>query len=83
MLMEFSEQTTNWLFLDDSNPDQGRLYVSTEHRASPAVQSEIARALRLRPALDLSPVHLSELRRLQMGKAATCISRLRQPESIC
>jgi len=69
MLMEFSEHTTNWLFLDDSNPGQGRLYVSTEHRASPAVQSEIARALRLRPALDLSPVHLSELRRLQIGKA--------------
>ncbi|KTR88285.1 GspE/PulE family protein [Pantoea dispersa] len=67
--MEFSEHTASWLHLDESNPDSGRLYVSTEHRASPAVQSEIARAMRLRPTLTLKPVHLSELRLLQLGRS--------------
>ncbi len=68
--MEFSEQSTNWLHLDDSSPGAVRLYVSTEHRANPAVQSAIARAMRQRPELNLLPVHLSELRRHQMGDAA-------------
>lgn len=65
--MEFSEKTQNWLYLDETNAAQGRLYVSTEHRMDPAVQSDIARALRLKPQLDLQHVHLSELRRHQMG----------------
>lgn len=68
--MEFSEQAVNWLYLDTSNPEQGRLYVSTEHRNSPAVQSDIARAMRQRPQPALHPVHLSELRRLQQGRGS-------------
>ncbi|AVV40013.1 GspE/PulE family protein [Pantoea vagans] len=67
--MEFSEQTLNLLHLDKSNPEQRRLYVSNEHLASPAVQSEIARARRQLPGLDIHTVHLSELRRLQTGRA--------------
>jgi len=78
--MEFSEQTLNWLHLDDSNPEQGRLYVSTEHRASPAVQSEIARARRSLPGLDIQPVHLSELRRLQTGRGGSAAAGTWSPE---
>jgi type II secretory ATPase GspE/PulE/Tfp pilus assembly ATPase PilB-like protein len=66
--MEFSEQSTNWLHLDNSSPGAGRLYVSTEHRTNPAVQSDIARAMRQLPQLNLQNVHLSELRRLKLGK---------------
>ena len=72
--MEFSEQSANWLYLDDSNPEQGRLYVSTEHRTNPAVQSDIARAMRQRPKLNLQPVHLSELRRHQLGSVVALSS---------
>lgn len=78
--MEFSEQSMNWLYLDDSHPEQGRLYVSSEHRASPAVQSEIARAMRQRPGLSMQSVHLSELRRLQMGRAGAAVSGNWSPE---
>ncbi|MGF7228186.1 GspE/PulE family protein [Pantoea agglomerans] len=66
--MEFSEEAVNWLYMDNSNPELGRLYVSTEHRTSPAVQSEIARAMRQQPQTALQAVHLSELRRLQQGR---------------
>lgn len=72
--MEFSEQSTNWLHFDDSSPEVGRLYVSTEHRANPAVQSAIARAIRQRPDLNLLPVHLSELRRLKLGRSGASVS---------
>ena len=78
--MELSEQTQNLLYLDDSHPEEGRLYVSTEHRASPAVQSEIARACRQLPGLDIQPVHLSELRRLQTGRAGTAATGSWSPE---
>jgi type II secretory ATPase GspE/PulE/Tfp pilus assembly ATPase PilB-like protein len=78
--MEFNEETLNWLHLDDSNPVQARLYVSTEHRASPAVQSEIARARRQLPGLDIEPVHLSELRRLQTGRAGIAATGMWSPE---
>lgn len=78
--MEFSEQTASWLHLDDTNPESGRLYVSTEHRANPAVQSEVARAMRQRSGLTLQHVHLSELRRLQMGRAGTAGSGTWSPE---
>lgn len=78
--MEFSESTVNWLYLDDSLPEQGRLYVSTEHRASPAVQSEIARVMRQRPGLSMQSVHLSELRRLQTGRAGTDAAGAWSPE---
>lgn len=78
--MEFSEQTQSWLYLDDSHPEQGRLYVSTEHLASPAVQSEIARAMRQRPELSMQSVHLSELRRLQMGRPGASVSGNWSPE---
>ena len=64
--MEFTESTVNWLHLDNSNPEQGRLYVSTEHRADPAVQSDIARAMRHYPRLNVEHVHLGELRRPQL-----------------
>jgi len=67
--MEFGEQTRNWLHLDDSRPEEARLYVSTEHRADPAVQSDIARARRSLTGLDVRAVHLSELRRLQTGRS--------------
>ncbi|XXN66797.1 GspE/PulE family protein (plasmid) [Enterobacter ludwigii] len=67
--MEFTESTVNWLHLDNSNPEQGRLYVSTEHRADPAVQSDIARAMRHYPGLNVEPVHLGELRRHQLQRA--------------
>lgn len=66
-MMEFSEESANWLHLDNSNPSNGRLYVSTEHRTNPAVQSEIARTMRNLPHIELKHVHLSELRRHQMG----------------
>lgn len=78
--MEFSEQSLNWLYLDDSQPEQRRLYVSTEHRASPAVQSEIARAMRRYPRLSMESVHLSELRRLQTGRTGTAVVGSWSPE---
>lgn len=78
--MEFSEETLNWLHLDVGNPEQMRLYVSTEHRGSPAVQSEVARALREMPKLVIEPVHLSELRRQQTGRAGTASTGAWSPE---
>lgn len=80
--MEFSEQTQNWLYLDNSHPELGRLYVSSEHRASPAVQSEIARTMRKLPELDIQHVHLSELRRLQTGRAGKTSAGAWSPEQI-
>ncbi|ELD2083753.1 Flp pilus assembly complex ATPase component TadA [Enterobacter hormaechei] len=78
--MEFSEQTLNLLHLDNSNLEQARLYVSTEHRANPAVQSEIARARRQIPSIDIQTVHLSELRRLQTGRAGAAAAGAWSPE---
>lgn len=78
--MDFSEQTANWLHLDESNPESGRLYVSSEHRANPAVQSEVARVMRQRADLSLQQVHLSELRRLQMGSAGSAAGGTWSPE---
>lgn len=78
--MEFSEESVSWLYLDESVQGQERLYVSNEHRTRPAVMSEIARAMRTRPEIDLKPVHLSELRKLQSGRKGLIVSEDWSPE---
>lgn len=78
--MQFSEKTKSLLHLDNSHPEQALLFVSTEHRASPEVQSEIARAMRQLTSLRIQSVHLSELRRLQMGRPGAAVSGNWSPE---
>ncbi|WP_336732282.1 GspE/PulE family protein [Pantoea ananatis] len=76
----FSEQSASWLFLDNTNPEQERLYVSSEHRTTPAVESEIARVMRRNKKMSVVPVHLSELRKLKMGGTGAASSGIWSPE---
>ncbi|MBU9819680.1 Flp pilus assembly complex ATPase component TadA [Rahnella sp. BCC 1045] len=65
--MHISEKAASWLHLDESEAGAGRLYVSQEHRADTAIQSEINRILRESPQVILHPVQLGELRQRQQA----------------